>query len=65
MDDHDHGHDDGDEVEDVSGWAASAATATCPACGAPGALSLGGGLFCPSCGKVSTNPGFQPPPPKS
>jgi uncharacterized Zn finger protein (UPF0148 family) len=46
----------------MSGWAASAATATCPACGASGALSLGGGLFCPSCGEVSTNPGFQPPP---
>jgi hypothetical protein len=73
--DHDHSHDDHDhshhehchehaenEAGDVSGWAARAATATCPACGASGALSLGGGLFCPTCGEVSTNPGFQAPP---
>jgi hypothetical protein len=66
--DHDHSHHDHDdrahedEAEDVSGWAASASTATCPVCGASGALSLGGGLFCPTCGEVSTNPGFQPPP---
>jgi hypothetical protein len=65
-DDHDHSHRDHehaeDEAEDVSGWAARAATATCPACGASGALSLGGGLFCPACGEVNTSPGFQAPP---
>jgi hypothetical protein len=64
--DHDHDHDQPEEeVEDVTGWASSAATATCPACGASGALQLGGGLFCPACGEVSKSPGFQAPPPES
>ena len=59
---HDHEHDEDDESIDVSGWARSAETRTCPACGAPGALALGGGLVCPACGEVSTNPGYQGPP---
>jgi hypothetical protein len=45
----------------MSAWIASADTGTCPACGASGALSLGGGLFCPACGQVTTNPGYKPP----
>ena len=69
--DHDHDHDehdheDEDEGEDeppnISAWIASAKTVTCPACGAPGAVQLGGGLFCPACGELSTNPGYAPPP---
>jgi hypothetical protein len=61
--DHEHDHDhEGDEVPDVSGWAAGAQTSTCPACGAAGALTLGGGVFCPTCGEVTTNPGYQAPP---
>jgi hypothetical protein len=65
-DGHDHGHDhdhtDGGRAADVSGWLASVQKATCPACGAAGAVSLGGGLFCPTCGEVSTNPGYQAAP---
>jgi hypothetical protein len=64
--DHDHGHDHGHDDEgapDMSEWASRAQTATCPACGASGALMLGGGIFCPACGEVSTNPGYEPPPP--
>ena len=63
---HDHEHEHGeheDDQPDISGWAAAAPTATCPACGAAGALTLGGGLFCPACGEISTNPGYQAPPP--
>ena len=61
--DHDHGHgDEDDDQPDITGWVATAPTATCPACGAAGALTLGGGLFCPSCGEISTNPGYQAPP---
>lgn len=60
--DHAHGHEDiGQEAVDASAWIAGAATATCPACGAPGALTLGGGTFCPTCGEISTNPGYQAP----
>ena len=57
--DHEHEHDEDDESIDISGWARSAETRTCPACGAAGALFLGGGLFCPSCGEVRTNPGYD------
>jgi hypothetical protein len=57
--DADHEHDE-EEVPDMSEWLATANTATCPSCGAPGALMLGGGIFCPSCGEVS--PGYSPPP---
>jgi hypothetical protein len=59
---HDHEHDEDEESIDISGWARSAETRTCPACGAPGALALGGGLFCPACGAISTNPGYEAPP---
>jgi hypothetical protein len=47
------------ELPDASGWLAGAQTASCPACGAAGALTLGGGVFCPTCGEVTTNPGYQ------
>jgi hypothetical protein len=59
-----HDHDDGEAEEqpDVSEWASSAQTTTCPACETPGAVMLGGGIFCPTCGEVSTNVGYQPPP---
>ena len=61
--DHDHDHDDEqEEAIDISAWARSAERRTCPACGAAGALQLGGGLFCPSCGEVTTNPGYEAPP---
>jgi len=63
---HDHEHDEDDDEDedavDISGWARTADRRTCPACGAAGALQLGGGLFCPSCGEVTTNPGYQAPP---
>jgi hypothetical protein len=59
-DDHDHEHDE-EAAADISSWAASAPTTTCPACGASGAVMLGGGVFCPTCREVSTNPGYQPP----
>jgi ribosomal protein L37AE/L43A len=49
------------EQIDISGWARSAQTQTCPACGAAEALQLGGGVFCPTCGEVTTNPGYTPP----
>jgi hypothetical protein len=63
---HGHGHEhsagDADEVEaeeaDISGWIAATPKETCPACGAPGALRLGGGVFCPTCGETTTNPGY-------
>jgi hypothetical protein len=60
-DDHDDEREDEQDVPDVSEWAASAPTTTCPACGARGAVMLGGGVFCPTCGEVSTNPGYRPP----
>ncbi len=66
--DHDHAasaDEPSDDEPDISGWAASAARAVCPACGAAGALSLGGGLFCPACGETSTNPGYSAPDPAS
>jgi hypothetical protein len=66
--DHDHSHDHGPEQEqgvgetsDISAWAASAPTTICPACGASGAVMLGGGVFCPTCREVSTSPGYAPP----
>ena len=59
MDEHDHDHEPG---PDVSGWARSAQTMTCPACEAPGALTLGGGTFCPTCGEITMNPGYQAAP---
>jgi hypothetical protein len=57
--DHDQEHDE-EEALDMSAWLATADTATCPSCGASGALMLGGGIFCPTCGEVS--PGYSPPP---
>ena len=62
MSDHDHEHDEDEETVDISGWALSAERRSCAACGAAGALQLGGGLFCPSCGEVTTNPGYEGPP---
>jgi hypothetical protein len=50
-----------EEMPDISEWSASTKKTTCPACGAAGAVTLGGGVFCPVCGEVSTNPGFSPP----
>ena len=49
-----------EEVPDISEWSSANKKITCPACGASGALTLGGGVFCPTCGEVSTNPGFTP-----
>jgi hypothetical protein len=66
-DDHDHPHEDDHEHEhhedapDMSGWLASSNKTACPSCGAAGAVTLGGGIFCPTCGEVTTNPGYQPP----
>ena len=60
---HDHAHEhDHEPAPDMSAWVRSAQKATCPACGAAGALTLGGGLFCPTCGEVTTNPGYQAAP---
>lgn len=59
--DPDHGHEDEHEdVPDMSEWIATTKTTTCPACGAAGAVTLGGGVFCPTCGEVTTNPGYAP-----
>ena len=58
---HDHEHEEAAEAPDLSDWAASAPTTTCPNCGAAGAVMLGGGVFCPTCKEVSTNPGYQGP----
>ena len=55
------GFDEVDESINISGWARYANTQSCPACGAAGALQLGGGLFCPTCKEVTTNPGYTPP----
>jgi hypothetical protein len=63
--DHDHDHDHEDEQEDVpdmSEWISTTKPTTCPACGAAGAVTPGGGVFCPACGVVTTNPGYAPPP---
>jgi|GEM_PF-6038660 len=51
-----------DEADGLAAWARSAPTQACPACGAPGAVRLGGGVFCPTCRAVSTSPGYLPPP---
>jgi len=40
-------------------WFDMASTTTCPACGAAGAVMLGEGVFCPTCGEVTTP--RQPP----
>ncbi|HEY2218093.1 MAG TPA: hypothetical protein VGH35_02020 [Gaiellaceae bacterium] len=58
---HDHEHEEDEDAVDISSWARSAERRACPACGAAGALQLGGGLFCPSCGEVTTNPGYETP----
>ena len=60
-----HAHTEPGEDEerpDASAWIAGAQTASCPACGASRALTLGGGIFCPICGEVTTNPGYQAAP---
>ena len=51
-----------EKVPDISEWSSTTKKLTCPACGAAGALTLGGGVFCPACGEVSTNPGYTPEP---
>jgi hypothetical protein len=61
--DHEHGHEHDEETPDVSGWLASTQKLNCPSCGATGALPLGGGIFCPTCGEVTTNAGYQAPAP--
>jgi ribosomal protein L37AE/L43A len=66
---HDHDHDDHEhEHEELSveeaAWLRAAQTHSCPACGAAGALMLGGGIFCPTCGEITTNPGYQAPTPE-
>jgi hypothetical protein len=58
---HDHEHEEAEDSPNLSDWAASAPTTTCPNCGAAGAVMLGGGVFCPTCKEVSTNPGYQGP----
>jgi hypothetical protein len=35
-------------------WFDMASTTTCPVCGAAGAMMLGDGTFCPTCGEVTT-----------
>jgi hypothetical protein len=58
--DHDHAHDGHeDDGVDAAAWFRAAERGLCPTCGAAGALVLGGGLFCPSCGEITTNPGYQ------
>jgi ribosomal protein L37AE/L43A len=58
---HELDHDtDSEEQPDISEWSAATKKTTCPACGASGALTLGGGIFCPACGEVTTNPGYTP-----
>jgi hypothetical protein len=55
-------HELEEEAEpDISGWSSTARKTACPACGATGAMTLGGGIFCPTCGEVTTNPGYTPP----
>jgi hypothetical protein len=54
-----HGGDDG--LPGASASTAGAQTASCPACGARGALTLGGSSFCPTCGEVTTSPGYRAP----
>jgi hypothetical protein len=51
-----------EDAPDISEWNAATKKTTCPACGAAGAVTLGGGIFCPTCGEVTTNPGYTPPP---
>ncbi len=63
---HDHDHDDEhehdeEEAPDISEWSSSVKKTSCPSCGAAGAVTLGGGIFCPTCGEVTTNPGYTPP----
>jgi hypothetical protein len=57
VDDDEGSGEDEESAPDISSWAAAAKAASCPSCGAAGALSLGGGLFCPSCGQTALNPG--------
>ena len=58
--DHHHDHDHDEDDVDASAWFQAAKTLTCPACGTAGAVTLGGGVFCPTCGEVTKSPGFQP-----
>ena len=58
---HEHGHESAGDSSgaDAAAWFRAAERGLCPACGEAGALVLGGGLFCPSCGEITTNPGYQ------
>ena len=57
-----HDHEKDELSVDEAAWLRAAQTKSCPACGAAGALMLGGGIFCPTCGEITTNPGYQAPP---
>ena len=59
--DHDHDHEHEELSADEAAWLRAAQTKSCPACRAAGALMLGGGIFCPTCGEITTNPGYQAP----
>jgi hypothetical protein len=66
----DHTHDEDErpgvegegEAPDISGWINATPKESCPACGAVGAVRLGGGLFCPACGQMTTVGGYVAPP---
>jgi ribosomal protein L37AE/L43A len=58
---HDDHEGEEEDAPDISGWSAATRKTTCPACGAPGAVTLGGGIFCPTCREVTTSPGYTPP----
>ncbi|MEI8105016.1 MAG: hypothetical protein WCH31_04120 [Actinomycetes bacterium] len=59
--DHEHAEEPSQASRDAAAWLQAAKSKTCPECDATGAMMLGGGIFCPTCGKVSTNPGYQAP----
>jgi hypothetical protein len=55
-DDADVGAEEGGAEQEppAPSWFELASTTTCPACGAAGAMMLGEGVFCPTCGQVTT-----------
>lgn len=57
-------HDEEELSVEEAAWLRAAQTQSCPACGAGGGLMLGGGIFCPTCGAITTNPGYQAPTPE-
>jgi hypothetical protein len=44
----------GEPEDEVPSWFETSPKTTCPACGAFGAMTLGEGIFCPSCGEITT-----------